>query len=474
MLPLLTRHAIQVLADAGHPQVDIAKRTGASTRTVRRIVGEKAVDHVDDGAERKGRRIGRPSKAEPFRDLVRTVLADEPELMALELLRRARLAGYAGGKSAFYELVAAERPKEVRVECRFEGVPAEFSQHDFGQVDVRFIDGSVRRVQFFASRLKWSRWAEVSIVADQTSESLVRALLDHFVGFGGMPLCAVFDRPKTVALSWKKDGTVTAWNPVFAGAAMDIGFTADVCWPYQPQQKGAVEKLVGWVKSSFFKQRRFLDMEDLHRQLAEWLVEINTIRPSRATGVPPGERIAEERARLRKPRTAPDELALRLPVSIGPTAEVVHDGRPYLMPPEAAGLPGTLHLYRDRVRIVAGRHERTHPRTPGAGELIAHAEDRAARLAAVCGKRGKGYQKRQDVMRLGEIAVRFVSELVHRQPNQWYGEVDRLHDLLQNVGGNALLLAMRAALDVNVVSSVHVARCLGRASAQPSLFPEAK
>jgi hypothetical protein len=30
---------------------------------------------------------------------------------------------------------------------RFEGLPGEFSQHDFGQVDVRFLDGSTRRVQ---------------------------------------------------------------------------------------------------------------------------------------------------------------------------------------------------------------------------------------------------------------------------------------------------------------------------------------
>jgi hypothetical protein len=29
--------------------------------------------------------------------------------------------------------------------------------------------------------------------------------------------------------------------------------------------------------------------------------------------------------------------------------------RQYSMPPNAIGLPGTLYLYRDRVRIVAGR-----------------------------------------------------------------------------------------------------------------------
>ncbi len=85
-----------------------------------------------------------------------------------------------------------------------------------------------------------------------------------------------------------------------------------------PQGKGAIENLVGWVKGSFFKQRRFLDREDLERQLREWLTEGNTVRPSRATGVPPAARIEEERARLRPLKIAPADLALRIPVSVCP------------------------------------------------------------------------------------------------------------------------------------------------------------
>jgi transposase len=60
---------------------------------------------------------------------------------------------------------------------------------------------------------------------------------------------------------------VAEWNPTFAGGALDLGIGVEVCWPYRPQEKGSVENLVGWVKGSFFKQRRFLDREDLERQL---------------------------------------------------------------------------------------------------------------------------------------------------------------------------------------------------------------
>ena len=59
-------------------------------------------------------------------------------------------------------------------------------------------------------------------------------------------------------------------------------------------QKGSVERLVGWVKSSFFKHRKFQDLEDLEAQLAAWHLEVNTKTPSRATGVIPEARRRED------------------------------------------------------------------------------------------------------------------------------------------------------------------------------------
>ena len=74
-----------------------------------------------------------------------------------------------------------------------------------------------RAVHFFASRLKYSRWVQVSLVDNERVEALVRAMVDHFAAWGGVPLLSVFDRPKTIALKWSKDGAVTEWN-------------ADLCW----------------------------------------------------------------------------------------------------------------------------------------------------------------------------------------------------------------------------------------------------
>jgi transposase len=394
---------------------------------------------------------------------VETLIQKEPEILSVEILRRARLEGYQGGKSALYQLVAAVRPRHLRLMMRFEGLPGEFSQHDFGQVKVRFEDGNIRIVHFFASRLKWSRWVEVTRVENQGVESLVRGLAEHFEGFGGVPLCAVFDRPKTVALSWAKDGEVREWNPTFAYAALELGFTAEVCWPHQPRQKGAVENLVGWVKGSFFKQRRFHDIEDLDGQLLQWLHEVNTQRPSRATNQIPAERMVEERKRLRPLRIAASELALRVPIQVGPTAEVFYEGRGYAMPPEAAGLPATLYVYKNRVKIIAGRWQAEHERFIAKGQVARTTEQRSAHLAAVAGLRGKRYLKRQQLFECGQATVQVLTEIVHRTgPRGWYREIDQLHEMLLALGPEQIERACRAAVQNATCSVEFVAQCLGQ------------
>src|SRR6202162_2739218 len=86
------------------------------------------------------------------------------------------------------------------------------------------------------------------------------------------------------------------------------------------------------------------------------------------------------------PKMWPDEWAPPRAIVGCPTAAVLHDTHPYSMPPDAIGIPGTLFLYRDRVRIVAGRFEAIHHRIfePHAKSTLP--EHRAQAGAAGCGQ----------------------------------------------------------------------------------------
>lgn len=457
---MLKRHAIQVLRQAGHTLEEIAELVEVGKRSVQRVVGESVITHHDTEQERARRAIGRPAKAEAYRARIEGWLKEAPELRSVELLHRAKLAGYDGAKSALYELVRAVRVVTPRPIVRFEGLPGEFTQHDFGEVIVQFLNGTKKRIHFFASRLKYSRWVEVTIVPNQQVETLARTLVDHFAALGGIPLLAVFDRPKTVALKWQKNGDVTEWNPVFAGVVLDLGLGIELCWPHAPQQKGAVENLVGWVKGSFFKQRRFVDAEDLLTQLTAWLVEVNTTRPSRATGVIPAVRRQEELPRLRPLKVLPANLALRIPIFVSATAYVTHETHRYSMPSDAIGFSGTLYLYREAVRIDAGRFEARHPRLREPNAVSTLPQHRSELVAAVSGKRGKRYLQRQHLLELGPVVHEYLTELTHRRPRLWVKDVEQLHALLQTHGAAVMRSAFERGLHARVFGAEYIAHYL--------------
>jgi len=139
-------------------------------------------------------------------------------------------------------------------------------------------------------------------VENEGVESLVRSLLSGFESFGGVPLVAVFDNPKTVVIS-RKDSRIQ-WNDTFGQVALDYRFAPELCTPARGQEKGSAENLVGFAKNNFFKVRRFHDRADMIAQLIAWLIEVDT-----GAAVPGDGRAARRRriaSRARADATAGD------------------------------------------------------------------------------------------------------------------------------------------------------------------------
>ena len=135
------------------------------------------------------------------------------------------------------------------LQVRFEGVAGEFAQFDFGE--------GVCACPTTSAAPCTSRHTGSSTRAGSTSSSFPMSasrprfgVLESFAASGGVPLRVVFDNPKTVVVR-HEDGR-PVWNAVLAPVAIDYGFTIELCTPRQPQQKGAVENLVGFVKRAFF------------------------------------------------------------------------------------------------------------------------------------------------------------------------------------------------------------------------------
>jgi transposase len=468
MLSMLDRHAVQKLLGAGVKPRAVAQQFRVSRRTIERIAREAEICSTADGMLcREGedqRPVGRPRVTETIRARVQALLRDDPECPPGEITRLLKLEGTPLGLSTVYRVLREVRATiPATLQVRFEGVAGEFAQFDFGEVSVRLPEEKRRTVHFAAYRLKYSRWIHVVIVPNERVEALIRSLLDSFAASGGVPLRVVFDNPKTVVIRHEEGRPV--WNAVLGPVAIDYGFTIELCTPRQPQQKGAVENLVGYVKRAFFRARRFANLTtDLPQQLAEWLVEVNTTRPNRATREIPAVRLAAEQARLKPLAIAPSEYGLRVAVTVGPTAMVTHQGIRYAMPAAACGIPATLWLYPDRVKIVTAgsQHEAVHPRFPSHGTVSYLPGQRAAQLAAVAGARKRLYFMRERILELGPVGEGYLTELIHQRPHTWKGDVERLFALLEELGDRHFRLVLQRALFQQLIGAEYVVRLAAR------------
>ena len=215
------------------------------------------------------------------------------------------------------ELAQARATPDVPV--RFEGLPAEYLQVDWGEVRAfPFTQQAPATRYFLACRLKYSRWTWVRFTADMRQETLFRGLVDCFVRAGLGALGAGLrqhedghQRARRASTSRSGRRRCCSWRPSSASTPRPAA-------PGAGNQKGSVESLVKWVKGNFLAGRAFADDADLAAQTAAWLAYANT-RPSQATDVPPLG-AAGARRRPRAGRCRPTAGRLRASLQPGQVA----------------------------------------------------------------------------------------------------------------------------------------------------------
>src|SRR5690606_19880718 len=105
-------------------------------------------------------------------------------------------------------------------------------------------------------------------------------------------------------------------------------------------------------------------------------------------------------------------------------------------------------------------YERPPPGSPR--QKLAHPHLRTEMVAAVSGKRGRLYLKREQLLEVGQPALDFLTELVHRKPRTWARDVERLHELLVDYDKPALGKALQRAVDEGTIGVEYVAHYLSK------------
>ena len=355
------------------------------------------------------------------------------------------------------------------VPIRFEGLPAEYLQVDWGEIRAfPFTQHPPATRYFLAVRLKYSRWVWMRWTTDMRQETLFRGLVDCFCTLGWVPWVLVFDNMKTVTSG--RDGTgQPIWTPALLQLAGEFGFHPQACDPGAGNQKGAVEALVKWVKGNFLPGRTFADDADLCVQAVHWQNEANT-RPSAATGCPPLDRLAEEaQSGGVLPGTAHD-YGLFVPGQVSPEALVAVLGNRYSVPVAHVSAPLTIRVHHDRIRLWRdGVLLADHHRAPdGARQRVVDPAHFAPLFPHK--PRAQAMLYREVLLALGGHAPAFLRALSHRQRDRLRPELLAVYALYKQYGAGDLLAAMALADEAGSYSADALALLLAtpRPAAEPA------
>lgn len=462
----MERSAIHLLHKRGQSQRQIARELGYSRVTVARALTEP----LDRPPTRRQRR----SITDPYRDQIGAWPREGLTAARMLELARADLAQpYTGGHSVFRGAVQRERQAQQHataiadVPVRFEGLPGEYLQVDWGEVRrFPFTQQQPATRYFLACRLKYSRWSFVRFTRDMRQETLLRGLVDCVCALGWAPWVLVFDNMKTVT-SGRDPQFQPIWTPALRQLAQEVGFHPEACTPGAGNQKGSVESLVKWVKGSFLSGRVFADDADLAAQLDDWQAAGNA-RPSSATGVPPNRRLPEEADRGDPLPVTVHDWGMLHPTRVRRDALVAVLGNYYSVPITHVGTPVTVRVHRERLAVwrdlgcIA-----EHPRAPdGAHRRVIDPEH----FAPLFGRKPRAQVMlyRTALLELGEVAARYVSEVARRQRGRLREEMLALHALVVEHGAGAVQAAMAQAERVNGYSSAYVAALLAVSSSPGS------
>jgi transposase len=413
------------------PAAKIHELTGVSARSQRRIApqedfGKMSVSEFRENQRefRERRRPGRPAQLPaPCQAQIAACLAEDPRMKGAEVLRRLRSEhGYQAGKNPVYRYLQQVRPPASPPAplVRFEGLPGEFAQHDFGTLTVTYTDGAADKLTFYAGRLKYSRALHVCLVENEGTEAFLRGM-EAFAGtMGGLPLLNVIDNAKTAVIRRARDPESgqerIQYNEQFAAFLAAVGVLAEPTAPYSGNQKGSVENLIRFVKESFLLARRFRNRDDLEAQLSDWLAHVNGQRPCAATGIAPVVRLREEQPYLRPVAFGKEGFGLTFAGVVRREGQVRWGGFGYSAPPSWIGQTVTVKVHRAAVVLHYQGQAVRHARVPENGRYSLLPEHREALFVK---PRGAVMAKRQIVLDACPAAAAFFTDLVHRRPQTW-------------------------------------------------------
>ena len=281
------------------------------------------------------------AKLLPYQDEIREALATTTAATIWQRLRDD--GGVMVSLPSFYRYLSCfltdvwKKPRIITVR-RSEPPPGEEAQIDFGYLGTWQdpLSGKSRRLWAFALILSFSRHMFIRIVTRLDQREWLMCHILAFDFFNGVSKRLVPDNLKTGVI--KADLYDPKFNRGYEELAHHYGIIIDPARSGKPRDKARVERVIPYIRDSFWSGRDFTSLEEINKQATEWCLRVAGVREHGTTHQQPLTlfRLAEEK-QLGPLPAAPFEIATWHQAKVAHDCHIQVNGTLYSVPYQYAG-----------------------------------------------------------------------------------------------------------------------------------------
>jgi transposase len=324
----------------------VARVRGVSRNTVRNALQA-------EGPPRYQRRAA-GSIVDAVEPRIRELLASYPQMPSTVIAER---IGWQNSVRVLSGRVAELRPLYLPPDPagRTVYLAGEIAQHDFWFPPIELPVGfgqfrTAKQLPVLTMITGYARHVDGLLIPSRAAEDLFAGWWRLIARLGAVPRTLVWDGEGAVGKYRPGRPALTAGTQAFRGV---LGAKVLICKPADPEAKGLLERVHGYLETSFLPGRSFTGPADFNTQLGEFFDRANR-RWRRAMGCAPADRIgADKAAMLPLPPVAPAtgwRASLRLPRDY----YIRLDSNDYSVDPAVIGRRIEVAADLERVRAFCG------------------------------------------------------------------------------------------------------------------------
>ena len=327
-------------------------KQGYSVRHIARLTGlhRKTIDkYLNKGVLPVYKKIQRQSILNPYHSLIEGWLSRQ-NYQASRIYGLLQAQGFKGSYDVVQRYVKTLKEQRDQVAyVRFETLPGQQAQVDFGDFVIECTDGKKLTIYCFMMVLGFSRKMYVEFIDCCTMAKFLKCHINAFEYLGGIPAEILYDNMKNVVIK-KLVGSVQ-WNAHFVQFCLHYGFKPLTTPAYSPWAKGKVERPIQYVRERFWRGYVFNNLSETNKNILEWISTVADERIHGTTHEKASHRFEKERPFLGLlPRDVYD-ISEKCYRKVYKDCQISFDGNRYVVPHEYVGKGVLLKIKDGQLRI---------------------------------------------------------------------------------------------------------------------------